>query len=108
MQYFWTIFASNNSNKTDFISRRRKTIRSRKNIQIAPTIIENKKYKYNINNSSIYFLECGDLLRIHYNLIYNKILFIIKIFIKQEEIQMPKILYNIYYVEIFGGKLNKE
>ena len=68
--------------------------------------LENQRNNININMTSIDLEECEGLLRYDYNISINDSIYITKIDIEQDGIQIPKVDYNIYS-KLFGTNLIK-
>ena len=67
------------------------------NIKFILTNTENQKLDENSNKTSINLGSCEDKLKSFYNISYNDSLYITKIDIKEEGINIPKIEYEVYY-----------
>ena len=73
---------------------------------ITLTTTQNQKNNINDNMTSIDLGECENIIRIHYNLTNNETLYIKKIDINQDGMNIPKIKYDIYS-RTTEGKLEK-
>ena len=67
------------------------------NIKFILTNTENQKLDENSNKTSINLGSCEDKLKSFYNISYNDSLYITKIDINEEGINIPKIEYEVYY-----------
>ena len=67
---------------------------------------ENQKKEKSKNTTNIDLGECEDKIKEEYHIPKDKSLYILKIDINQEGLQIPKIEYEVYY-PLFGGSLVK-
>ena len=63
---------------------------------ITLTTTENQKNIKNNNLTAIYLEECETLLREHYNIPDDKLLYMKKIDVEQEKMKIPKIKFDVY------------
>ena len=66
-------------------------------MNITFTTVDNQKNNINNNMTSIYLGQCENLLKSNYNLPDDVTLYMKKIDVKQEGINVPKIQFDIYY-----------
>ena len=86
----------NKPNKTDIINGKDEEIQY-ENILISLTTTNNQKFKENKNRTSIDLGQCENILKYNYNISISDILFIIKLDINIEGMNIPKVEYEIYY-----------
>ena len=67
---------------------------------------DSQKLKKSKNTTNINLGECEDLVKEIYNIPKTKSLYILKVDVKQDGLQIPKIEYEVYY-PLFGGSLIK-
>ena len=67
------------------------------NILITFTTTQNQKYNENQNKTTINLGECENIIKNNYNISENNSLYIIKLDIEEEGMQIPKIEYEVYY-----------
>ena len=67
------------------------------NILITFTSTQNQKYNENQNKSTINLGKCEKVIKNNYNISENNSLYIIKLDIEEEGMQIPKIEYEVYY-----------
>ena len=75
-------------------------------MEITFSSLQNQKNNINNNTTSIDLDNCENLLRNDYNISINATIYIIKIDIEQEGLQIPKVEYSIYS-KLFGTNLIK-
>ena len=73
---------------------------------ITLTTTQNQKNSTNNNMTLLHLGECETLLRNHYNISENEIIYIKKLDVKREGMKIPKVEYNIY-CKLNGTKLQK-
>ena len=73
---------------------------------ITLTTTQNQKNSTNNNMTTLDLGECETLLRNHYNISENEIIYIKKLDVKQEGMKIPKVEYDIY-CKLNGTKLQK-
>ena len=75
-------------------------------MKVILTTLQNQKNNINNEQTNIDLEECENLLRRDYNISTNETLYLKKIEIKQKEMRIPKVEYNIYS-KLFGTNLIK-
>ena len=90
------ILTSKDFNTSNLDNGQNRVIKTEK-ITITLTTSQNQKNDTNNNITSIDLGECETELRSHYNLTNNEILYIKKMDVIQEGMQIPKIEYSVYY-----------
>ena len=75
-------------------------------MEITFSSLQNQKNNINNNTTSIDLDNCENLLRNYYNISINATIYIIKIDIEQEGLQIPKVEYSIYS-KLLGTNLIK-
>ena len=100
-----TIFTSENYDTTN-IDKGEDQIIETKNMKITLTSTQNQKNNSNTNLTIIDLGYCETLLRNHYNISDDEIIYMEKIDIIQEGMKIPKIEYNVF-CKLSGNNLTK-
>ena len=89
-------FTSDNYH-TDNLDKGKEEIIKYKKITISLTTTETQKNNFVKNMTAIDFTECEKILRLVYNISSNKKIYMKKMEVKQDNVKIPKIEYDIYY-----------
>ena len=79
---------------------------NQKGSTITISTTDNQKNDISSNTSTINLGDCEDKIKDEYNIPKNKSLYILKVDVVQDGLQIPKIEYEVYY-PLFGGSLIK-
>ena len=79
---------------------------NQKGSTITISTTDNQKNDISSNTSTINLGDCEDKIKDEYNISKNKSLYILKVDVVQDGLQIPKIEYEVYY-PLFGGSLIK-
>ena len=103
---FETMFTSEDYNTSSLDSGEDVVIQNRK-VTMTLTTTKNQKGNITYDNMTIIDLgQCEDTLRYHYNISENETIYMRKIDVKQENMKIPKVDYNVY-CKLNGTKLIK-
>ena len=95
-----------NNFDTSNVDKGENVVIKQKDSTITISTSDNQKNERSQNTTNINLGECEDKIKDAYNIPKNKSLYILKIDVKQEGLQIPKIEYEVYY-PLFGESLIK-
>ena len=82
---------------TNYLDKGKQEIIKYKKITISLTTTETQIDNINKNMTAIDFTECEKILRVWYNISSDKKIYMKKIEVKQDDMKIPKIEYDVYY-----------